>query len=463
MRRSELLIQLIILPLDYLAVLFAFVISYELRGRFAETFILPFDEYFVLALGLSAVWIASMWLAGVYRLEMQRKEWDELVSIIIGSLAAMTVTSSVIFFIREVDFSRAVLLVTVLFAFILLIIVRLLRELGQRYLFSKGYGIHRLLIVGQGDTTQIVLEGVKTENDPGITVVGVIASQSFPPEADTQTIDEVILADPYASNDVVTRIINYCEERGIRFRFVPNLFEVPTANVATYNLAGIPVVTLAVTAVEGWYAVFKRIVDFVGALIASLIASPILILAAVAIRIDSDGPVLYRQVRVGKNGKPFELLKFRSMRMLEKDGQLLHSDADTDVEKLKEAQKNYKLANDPRVTRVGHIIRKTSIDELPQLFNVLRGELSLVGPRAYLKKELDSQLEKYPDARGLVRRLATVRPGVTGIWQVSGRSNIEFSERVAMDAYYATHANFILDIKILLQTIPVVLKGTGAM
>lgn len=463
MRRSELLIQLMILPLDYIAVFFAFIIAYELRERFAEVFVLPFNDYVILALMLSFVWIVSMWLAGVYRLEMQRKEWDELVSIIIGSLAAMTVTSSVIFFIREIDFSRAVLLVTVLFAFILLIIVRLLREMGQRYLFSKGFGIHRLLIVGQGDTTQIVLEGIKTESDPGVTVVGVIAPQVFPPDKDTHRIDEIILADPHASNDVVTRVINYCEEHGIRFRFVPNLFEVPTANVATYNLAGVPVVTLSVTAIDGWYAVFKRFVDFFGALVALIVTLPIFVVTAIAIKLDSEGTVLYRHRRVGKNGIEFDLLKFRSMEMLSVGGQLVHADANKEVEELKDKQKNYKLVDDPRVTRVGSFIRKTSIDELPQLINVLRGEISLVGPRAYLKKELDSQLEKFPDARGLVRRLTTVRPGVTGIWQVSGRSNIEFSERVAMDAYYATHANFILDIKILLQTIPVVLKGTGAM
>jgi len=225
----------------------------------------------------------------------------------------------------------------------------------------------------------------------------------------------------------------------------------------------VPVVTLSVTAIDGWYAVFKRLVDFFGALVVLIVASPVFIITAIAIKLDSNGTVLYRHRRVGKNGVEFDLLKFRSMQMLSVNGKLVHSDANREVEDLKDKQKNYKLADDPRVTRVGSLIRKTSIDELPQLINVLRGEISLVGPRAYLKKELDSQLEKFPDARGLVRRLTTVRPGVTGIWQVSGRSNIEFSERVAMDAYYATHANFALDIKILLPTIPVVLKGTGAM
>jgi len=184
---------------------------------------------------------------------------------------------------------------------------------------------------------------------------------------------------------------------------------------------------------------------------------------AIAIRMDSSGPVFFIHKRVGRYGKEFELYKFRSMSMIIKDGQLLHSNANTEVEKIKEQQSNYKLKDDPRITPVGNFIRKTSIDELPQLINVLKGEMSLVGPRAYLRKELDLQLDKFPQTRPLVRRLLTVNPGLTGLWQISGRSNVDFAERVAMDAHYATEANLWLDIKMIIQTIPIVLKGSGAM
>lgn len=463
MKRSELLIRVIILPLDYLGILISFILAYVLRGSLEDTFLIPFADYAPLAMGFSLLWIVCLWLSGIYRIDIQRKEWDELLGIIIGSLAAITLTSSFIFFLGEVEFSRIVLITSAILAVVLLIVIRLFREIGVRELYKRGYGIRRLLITGSGNTTQIVLEGIEAERDPGIKVVAVVPIEDFMSAFNEYLPDEVIQTDTTLSNDKVASIINICEEHGKVFRFVPNLFEVPAANVATYNLAGVPMITLSVTAIDGWYAVFKRVIDLFGALLALVLISPLLAVVAVAIKLDSNGTVLYRHRRVGKNGVEFDLLKFRSMRMLEVDGVLVHADANTQVEQLKDKQKNYKLLHDPRVTRVGAIIRKTSIDELPQLINVLRGEISLVGPRAYLKKELDSQLEKFPEAKGLVRRLTTVRPGITGIWQVSGRSNIEFSERVAMDAYYATHASFALDLKLLLQTIPVVIKGTGAM
>jgi exopolysaccharide biosynthesis polyprenyl glycosylphosphotransferase len=463
MKKSELFWRVIILPVDYLVIFFSFYLSYEFREWLGESFLIPRTEFLLLAFLLSFIWIVTYWLVGVYRLNIQRNSWEELFDIVFGSLASVTLASSLIFFIKEIDFSRIVLVSTTTTGILLLLVVRFVREMSMRFLYQRGIGVRKVLIIGDGDTTHIVLGGIAAERDPGIKVVDVITADMFEQKFKEYKPDEVIQTNPQLPNDQVTKIINICEERGCIFRFVPNLFEVPAANVATYNLAGVPIVTLSVTAIDGWFAVFKRVIDIVGATIALVLASPIFLITAIAIKLDSEGTVLYQQVRVGRNGEEFHLYKFRSMRMMTKNGHLVHADADIKVEQLKETQKNYKLEHDPRITKVGAFIRKTSIDELPQLFNVLKGELSLVGPRAYLKKELDSQLEKHPEAQGLVRRLTTVRPGITGIWQVSGRSNIDFSERVAMDAYYATHANLALDIKILLQTLPVVIRGTGAM
>ena len=209
--------------------------------------------------------------------------------------------------------------------------------------------------------------------------------------------------------------------------------------------------------------ILKRLLDIAAAIAGLVLLSPLFLITAIIIKLDSTGPVIFRHKRVGRNGVEFDLFKFRSMNMVEKNGHLVHANENKEVERLKELQPNYKLENDPRVTKVGHFIRKTSIDELPQLLNVLRGELSLVGPRAYVAQELEKQQGAYPQTKALVRRLLTVKPGITGLWQVSGRSNIDFKERVAMDAYYATQATIWMDIKILFQTIPVVIKGSGAM
>ena len=254
-----------------------------------------------------------------------------------------------------------------------------------------------------------------------------------------------------------------CEEIGVRFLHVPDIYDTAVAKLVTRDVAGMPVIELRPTELEGWMVVVKRLIDIGISLVALCALSPVFLVVAIAIKVDSRGPVFFVHHRVGKQGNEFGVFKFRSMSMVEKDGLLLHSSANEQIEKIKEQQDNYKLKDDPRITRVGTIIRKTSIDELPQLINVLKGEMSLVGPRAYIQKELDTQLVKYPDTKTLVRRLLTVKPGITGLWQISGRSNIIFTERVAMDAHYASSANIWEDFKIMFKTIPVVIKGSGAM
>ena len=206
------------------------------------------------------------------------------------------------------------------------------------------------------------------------------------------------------------------------------------------------------------YSFAKRIVDIVGSSIGLILLSPILILVAIAIKLDSSGPVMAdTPMRAGKDGKLFKIYKFRSM--VQNAQQIL----DNNPTLLAEYKKNsYKIFNDPRVTRVGKIIRRFSIDELPQFFNILKGEMSLVGPRAYYPYELAEQQEKYPTSRKFVKIILSGKPGVTGLWQVSGRSEINFDKRVKMDARYVKRRSLLYDFWIMLKTIPAVLSGRGA-
>src|SRR3989344_5707678 len=209
------------------------------------------------------------------------------------------------------------------------------------------------------------------------------------------------------------------------------------------------------------YEIVKRIIDLSGAIVLIIIFSPIMVIAAIAIKLTSPGPVFADiPKRVGKNGKLFFPYKFRSMvlnahEMLRKDPKL---------KKLYEEYKksSYKLHNDPRVTKVGKVIRKHSIDEMPQLFNVLKGEMSIVGPRPYYPDELEKQQKIYPKTKGLVREAISVRPGITGYWQVSGRSEVNFDKRIEMDAYYARKKSIIFDILILMKTPWAMISGKGA-
>ncbi len=210
------------------------------------------------------------------------------------------------------------------------------------------------------------------------------------------------------------------------------------------------------------FDVTKRIIDIVGALFLFLLFSPIFIVTAVAIKLTSKGPIFAdTPKRVGKSGKLFYPFKFRSM--IVNAYKLLKTDPKF-KKAYEEQQKagNYKIKNDPRVTSIGKIIRKHSIDEIPQLMNVLKGEMSIVGPRPYYPEELEKQQKIYPETAHFVKEVLTVKPGITGFWQVNGRSEVNFDKRIEMDAYYARKKSIFLDILILLRTPWVMITGKGA-
>lgn len=206
------------------------------------------------------------------------------------------------------------------------------------------------------------------------------------------------------------------------------------------------------------YVFLKRLTDTAGSLTGLILLSPLLLFVALAIKLDSPGPVMAdTPMRAGKGGKLFKIYKFRSM------VRNAHEILESDPKLLAEYKKNsYKIFDDPRITGVGKFIRRFSIDELPQFFNILKGEMSLVGPRAYYPYELDEQQKKYPDSRKFVKIILSGKPGVTGLWQVSGRSEINFDKRVEMDAQYVKKRSLLYDFWIMLRTIPAVLTGRGA-
>lgn len=210
------------------------------------------------------------------------------------------------------------------------------------------------------------------------------------------------------------------------------------------------------------YEIFKRLVDIVFSIILIVIFSPIIILVAIAIKLDSKGPVLAdTPERVGKNGKPFKMYKFRSM--IENAHELLRENPKF-AELYRDYKKgSYKLKDDPRITNVGHFIRKHSLDEVPQFFNILKGDMSLVGPRAYYPDELRDQQLRYPETREPVKIVLSVRPGVTGFWQVSGRSEINFDKRIKMDAEYVKKRSVIYDLSIISKTPGAMISGKGAL
>jgi exopolysaccharide biosynthesis polyprenyl glycosylphosphotransferase len=266
-----------------------------------------------------------------------------------------------------------------------------------------------------------------------------------------RVIDEVAIALPMKSfYTQAARIVAVCQEHGVIVRVLSDIFDLQREGVNKNRFDGMAVATISPQSSEGWPMLCKRLLDITLSSLLLALLAPLFFIAAALIKLDSDGPVLFAQDRVGLNKRRFRIYKFRTMAC---DAERKQGD----LESLNEADGPvFKIKNDPRITRLGKVLRKTSIDELPQLVNVLMGDMSLVGPRPLPLR----------DYRGFdqdwVRRRFSVRPGITCLWQVNGRSSISFKEWMELDLHYIDHWSFWLDAKILAKTIPAVLKGAGA-
>jgi exopolysaccharide biosynthesis polyprenyl glycosylphosphotransferase len=266
-----------------------------------------------------------------------------------------------------------------------------------------------------------------------------------------EPVDEVLIALPiHKYGPLVDTIVRHCEEQGIIVRVRTEMFNTGVARSYTDELEGVPVVTIQSGPQDSWQLIAKRLIDILGSAGLLLLLAPIFAIVTVLIRLDSAGPILFAQERVGLNKRRFRMLKFRTMLDGADQQQLV-------LEHLNEAEGPvFKIRNDPRITRVGRILRRFSIDELPQLFNVLKGDMSLVGPRPLPVRDVNRINVQWH------KRRFSIKPGITCLWQVNGRSNIGFNDWVRMDLDYIDKWSLGLDLKILMKTIPVVLRGPGA-
>jgi exopolysaccharide biosynthesis polyprenyl glycosylphosphotransferase len=267
----------------------------------------------------------------------------------------------------------------------------------------------------------------------------------------TNVVDEVVMALPIRSFHAdACRVAALCEEQGIILRMPSNIFNLKLARSGADELEGHSSITHYTGVIEGWPVVMKRVVDFCLALATLMVISPVLVLVATVIKITSPGPIFFTQKRIGQNKRKFTIYKFRSMAV----------DAENKMRELEHLNELsgpvFKIKHDPRITPVGRFLRKTSIDELPQLINVLKGDMSLVGPRPMSVRDYELFSEDWH------RRRFSVRPGITCLWQVNGRNSVPFEKWMELDMQYIDKWSLWLDFKILAKTIPAVLKGSGA-
>lgn len=458
---------------DILLINISFTLSYFLRYDLQlfkavdPVNYVPYTSYLGLQVGYTLVLIVTFKIEGAWTLRRSATWLDEVYAIANSTTTGMAVMLVFIFGIRPLAFSRLLMLYVCVLTIFLLSISRVVKRNIESRQRRRGIGVARAVIVGSGEVGLAVMRTLVARPDLGYRLVGFVESgsdqigeaigrfrrlgdlDSLPDILAEHATDEVIITLPSDHHHKIRRIINQCQTAGVRSRIVPDFFQMSLSQVDIDYLAGIPLIGVRELYLGIGPRLVKRVIDVVGSLAVLIVSSPILLLIALAIHFDSPGPVLFRQKRLGEKEHPFICIKFRSMRV----------GAEREQEALKELNEAdgplFKIKDDPRLTKVGRFIRRTSLDEFPQFINVLRGEMSLVGPRPPVPAEVESY-------RNWQRKRLAVKPGMTGLWQVSGRSDLTFDEMCLLDIYYIENWSLWLDIRIILRTIPQFVLGRGA-
>jgi exopolysaccharide biosynthesis polyprenyl glycosylphosphotransferase len=452
-----------------LAFAFAYVVRYEYQWLFSTTYRAPYSSYLGQQALLTLLLVVIFAQNKVWRRRRGEVLIDEIFRLSYATATGIALMMAFTFFSRPLAFSRLLLVWALLFIILFLSISRLLRRLVLRMSYQRGKGVDRALIVGSGEAGRGVMRTLLARPDLGFRAVGYLGDGSgenniglgrIPhlgsiPDlecvlSDHPDLHTVFIALPADRHGEMTRIVELCQEHNVQSQVVPDLFQMSLHRVEFSNMAGIPMLSVREVGMSRAAQAVKRVLDISVVLLLSPIALALGTLIAIAIKLETpDGPVFYAADRVGQNGTLFRMYKFRSMIV----------DADEHKEALQEYNEAsgpiFKIRNDPRLTEVGRVIRRLSLDELPQFWNVLVGDMSLVGPRPPLPAEVVCYQPWH-------RRRLEVKGGLTGLWQTSGRSDLTFDEQCLLDIYYIENWSLTLDLRLILQTIPYLLLARGA-
>jgi exopolysaccharide biosynthesis polyprenyl glycosylphosphotransferase len=413
------------------------------------------------------VMFLNNYLMGKFRLYSDARP-ASIISLLWSIFKALSVVFAFLFagafLYKELDHSREFLLYFCIFSFILISVNRVLSHMYFIYLSKKGFNTRQILVVGDIQRGKHVADMLQSQLSYGHTIVGHVTTHredncsadaigcldDFHELLRKQAIDEVVFALKGDRNVDLAKHLAVCKKMGVPARILPALWQYGDQSLSMEFCQDVPFLTLRAGNFNATGLLYKRVLDLVGGLIGTIIMFILYPIVGAAIKLDSPGPVLFKQKRMGRHGRIFNLYKFRSM----------YEDAEDRKKEFMEMNEMngalFKLKNDPRITRVGRFLRKTSLDEFPQFLNVLKGEMSLVGTRP---PTLDEVEEYQPEH---LKRISA-KPGITGLWQVSGRNQItDFEEVVKLDCYYLDHWRFFNDLKILVKTIYVVFRRKGA-
>jgi exopolysaccharide biosynthesis polyprenyl glycosylphosphotransferase len=427
----------------------------------------PYSVYLPMAALLTVVLILTNRHEGAYDFSRGRSLSRDLYGVLNATTTAIMLLVVLVFFYRRLFYSRIIFVYAGILIVLFLALARVVRNAILARMRQSGRGVDRVLIIGAGEVGRAVMRNTIAQPELGYRVIGFLDDdpakantdigpiralgpiENLPQVVKENAIDVVMVTLPWQYHHKIIRLVGEAEHTGIRAAVVPDLFQLSMGSVQLEEINGIPLISIKPTTLTGLNQVFKRVFDLVVTVPVMVLLLPVWLLVALAIRLDSPGPIFFRQVRAGRHGKPFVFYKFRSMRQ----------DAESELERLRALNEAsgplFKIRDDPRQTRVGRFLRRTSIDETPQFFNVLRGEMSLVGPRPGLPSEV-AQYQEWQ------RRRLDIQPGLTGLWQVRGRSDLTFDEMVMLDIYYGENWSLGADVQILMRTVPQILFGDGA-
>jgi exopolysaccharide biosynthesis polyprenyl glycosylphosphotransferase len=468
--------SLILVIADFFVLLLAFTAAYILRVKLDPRPLVNdvgAYDYFLSFLAITPFWILIFASLGLYHANTYNRRLAEWSKIAVGSFIGILLVIGWQYATdSELLPARLVAVYALFSSFLLIVLIREALRATRSILFHLGIGTSRVLVIGDSAATKDIADSLSETHRSGYKIVAIAGPKKvIPPGLDVvrfSTIEEalqkiselhittIIQTDLYESSERNQLILGAAQAKHISYSFIPGEAEFYAGKNTVDVFLGYPMISVSQTPLIGWGAIAKQIFDLIASFILIIALSPIYLTLIILQAIFNPGPIFYVSDRLSQFSKPIGLIKFRSM-----SAKYGKKDAATEFREMGrkdlavEYEKNRKVQNDPRITKFGQFLRITSLDELPQLFNVFRGDLSLVGPRPILPQEVKL-------AKGRTALLHSVKSGVTGLWQVSGRSNLSFDERIELELFYAQNWSFWLDIKILFKTIAVVLRKQGA-
>lgn len=462
---------------DVICIIISFLLARYLRTNpylFSQTKPTPLQPYLDILPFVIIINLFCYQLIGLYqRKNVLKPLWEQIPLIFIATTAATFLLMATTFLFRMYIYSRIVIFLFWILSFLSLVIWRAFKEKIETHLRKKGIGVSRLMILGITDTSKKLATQFNMHPELGFKVVGFVKDNKIETEEiqsativefpilgtvkelanlfEKQIADELLVATPGLSAQKIAELSLLCEQHGIRLHLIPDFYDLMTHRATLFELFGIPIVTIEERVFVGWKKITKRTLDILIASLGLVITSPLILLISILIKLDrkAPGPVFFKQVRVGRRGKKFVMYKFRSMVAGAEEMQPQVANLNIATPPL------FKIRNDPRVTRIGKWLRRYSLDELPQLFNVIKGEMSIVGPRPALPEEV----AQYQDWQ---KKRLEVHPGITGLWQISGRSDLSFNDMVKLDLYYIENWSLMLDLRIIFKTFQAVFQAKGA-